>query len=219
MKLSGILYESARDLWIEATEKPFVNEMAKGTLAEHRFRNYMLQDYMYLLDYIDILKLTQEGAEDSALRDFLTGVIRQTTHETECVHLPNMKRIGVSEEEIAACRKSKVISDYVAYMRKQLEMKGTIAGLTALLQCSWAYAYIGQVMNGRYAEEILTSPYRSWFDSYVDVSYVEANQRWIDMMDRQAGDLKEEEVQELCRIFRCCAEHENLFWDALYNYR
>jgi len=53
----------------------------------------------------------------------------------------------VTDEEIASCRKSEVISDYVAYMRKQLDRKGMIAGLTALLQCSWAYAYIGQVMK------------------------------------------------------------------------
>lgn len=218
MKLSEILYERVVDLWNEATEKPFVNEMAEGTLDGRRFRYYMLQDYLYLLDYIDILKITRSGAPDPNLIEFLTATIRQTTHETECVHLPNMKRIGVTDEEIASCKKSKVISDYVAYMREQLDRKGMIAGLTALLQCSWAYAYIGQVMKEKYADEIPTSPYRSWFDSYVDDSYVKANQRWIAVMDREAEGIDGEEVEELCKVFRTCAEHENLFWDALYNY-
>ncbi len=218
MRLSEILFERTCDLWQEATEKPFVNEMAKGTLDNRRFRNYMLQDYLYLLDYIDILKITRSGTTDPSLIEFLTATIKQTTHETESVHLPNMKEIGVTDEEISSCSKSNVISDYVSYMREQLERKGMVAGLTALLQCSWAYAYIGRTMKRRYPDEIASSLYRSWFDSYVSQSYVVANQRWIDVMDSVCEGIDSKEVEELCHIFRRCAEYENLFWDDLYDF-
>ena len=67
MKLSEILYERALPIWREAEEKPFVLEMAKGTLAEGKFKRYMLQDYLYLQDYSDILKSALLQAKEPAL--------------------------------------------------------------------------------------------------------------------------------------------------------
>ena len=50
MKFSEMLHAGADDLWREAADKPFVREMALGTLTENKFRNYMILDYLYLLD-------------------------------------------------------------------------------------------------------------------------------------------------------------------------
>ena len=38
MKYTQTLFEKAEDLWKEAAEKPFVTEMAEGTLEIDRFR-------------------------------------------------------------------------------------------------------------------------------------------------------------------------------------
>ena len=78
---SSVLYEKARPLWAESAEKSFVRSMADGTLAPERFRVYMLQDYLYLHDYIDILKRIRGYAEDTGLEDFLDSVIRETENE------------------------------------------------------------------------------------------------------------------------------------------
>ena len=56
MGIVNILAEKAAPYWEETTKKPFINEMALGTLSSEKFRNYMLQDYLYLLDYVDVLK-------------------------------------------------------------------------------------------------------------------------------------------------------------------
>ena len=47
MKLSEILHTKVEDLWKEAAAKPFVIEMAQGSLTPDLFRHYMLQDYLY----------------------------------------------------------------------------------------------------------------------------------------------------------------------------
>ena len=100
MKFSDILYEHAADLWEEAAKKPFVVEMAEGTLSPDRFRFYMLQDYLYLQDYIDILKSFQTFTNKPSLRAFLDRIIEETEQETYRVHVPNMKKIGVRDEDI-----------------------------------------------------------------------------------------------------------------------
>lgn len=216
MKLSDQLYDKVRDLWQEAAAKPFVIEMAKGTLDEDRFRRYMIQDYLYLLDYIDILKDTMSFTEDFALKAFLRYVTAETEKEIRSVHVPNMKLIGVSEREALETKKMPVISEYVGYMKGQLSEVGLLAGLTALLQCSWVYAYIGEAAAKKYAGEISRSPYRSWFDAYTGSDYRTANRRWIDVLDEHAGDITPDERERLARIFVTCAEYENRFWDELY---
>ena len=126
-----------------------------------------------------------------------------------------MKKIGISDAEIENARKAQVIVDYLAYMRQQPE-KGLVAGLTALLQCSWVYAFIGQALTEEYADEIDLSPYKNWFDAYTCKEYIEANKAWIDMVDYETEGISREETDRLCVIFETCARYENRLWDELY---
>lgn len=217
MKFSDILYEHAADLWEEAAKKPFVVEMAEGTLSPDRFRFYMLQDYLYLQDYIDILKSFQTFTNKPSLRAFLDRIIEETEQETYRVHVPNMKKIGVRDEDIRNAERSGVIEEYVEYMRRQLRDSGLLAGLTTLLQCSWVYAYIGRKVTERYSEYLEKSPYRSWFAAYTCPEYIDANQMWIDVLDRETEEIAQKDAEKLCRVFRQCAIYENQFWDFLYS--
>ena len=106
-----------------------------------------------------------------------------------------MEKMGISREEIEQCEKAEVLSEYVDYMKRALQDGGLAAGLTALLQCSWVYAYIGQAVTSQYAS---------------------ANQAWIDLVDRETTDISEERADQLCEVFVTCAGFENRFWDYLY---
>ena len=68
MKLSELFFAKTKELWDEAANKPFVIEMAKGTLDADLFKRYMLQDYLYLQDYIAILKDIWEIAENVKIK-------------------------------------------------------------------------------------------------------------------------------------------------------
>lgn len=216
MKLSEKLYAYTADLWKEAADKPFVTGMALGTIDQERFRNYMLQDYLYLEEYIDILSSTLDYTSDPDLRTFLHSIIDETQNETERVHLPNMRKIGIQEDEISGAVMTDVLAGYLDFMRRELKEKGLIAGLTVLLQCSWIYAYIGQRVSERYAQVITSSPFRSWFEAYTCDAYIECNQKWIDAVDSETAGISQKEQDRLCDVFRQCAVYENRFWDWLY---
>lgn len=211
-----MLYEAAQDLWGEAAEKSFVREMAEGSLDEGLFRRYMIQDYLYLLDYIEILNIVRSQTGDECLRQFLQSVIKETENETYRVHIPHMRKNGVSDAEIEEAVRVPVISEYTGYMREQTREHGVLAGLTALLQCSWLYAYIGEKMTAEHSEEIAVSPYRFWFDAYTCKEYTDANRMWIDVLDRETEGINSDTAMMLKKIFRKCAEYENALWDALY---
>lgn len=212
-----MLFSETEDLWKEAVNKPFVKKMADGTLETEKYRRYMLQDYLYLTDYIELLREISESTEKKSLRSFLEKILRETQEETERVHLPAMRELGITDTDIQNAVMAQVLQEYVGYMKQQLREEGFVGGLVALLQCSWAYAYIGQTVSEREAERLSASPYKSWFASYTCASYIETNQSWIDASDRETEDLDDTKKLRLCSVFQTCARYENLFWDDLDN--
>ncbi|MBO4390671.1 MAG: hypothetical protein J5825_07425 [Lachnospiraceae bacterium] len=216
MKLSEKLYSNTMDLWNASAEKPFVVEMAEGTLEDRLFKNYTIQDYLYLLDYIEILKKIRSLSESEEMFSFLSTLIKGITNEVERVHLANIRKYGISDDEIKGFEKISAISDYVSYMQKCIDDHGFYGGLTALLQCSWLYAYIGETVVKKYSGKIAGSKYQSWFEAYTSQSYLKTNQTWINMLDSLGADLDDQTVEELSGVFRECAKYENKLWDALY---
>ena len=216
MKLSEILFSKTKELWDQSAEKPFVIEMAKGTLDKELFKRYMLQDYLYLQEYIGILKSIRDIAEDEETKAFLGKIVDGTAREIESVHMHNMEELGITREDIEKSRMFPVISEYNGYMRSCVDEFGRLGGLAALLQCSWVYAYIAEDAVRKHKEEIVKSEYRSWFEAYTCQSYLDTNQIWIDLLDEQSAGISEAKTAEMCRIFERCARFENEFWDALY---
>ena len=216
MRLSELLFAKTKELWDQSASKPFVVQMAKGTLDEGLFRRYMLQDYLYLKDYIGILINIRDMAEDENTRAFLKRIIDGTVDETERVHLANMRQLGITDEEIAGSVTFPVITEYVDYMRECTERFGLIGGITSLLQCSWVYAYIAEKVLKRFPDEIGKSSYGSWFEAYSCQSYLDTNRLWIDLLDELSEGADEKTADEMCRIFERCALYENELWDALY---
>ena len=215
MKLSEILFANTREIWDEACEKDFVVQMAKGTLSHERFKNYMIQDYLYLAEYIEILNMTKAYSESKELTDFIDSAVIGTENEIKRVHIPNMKKIGITDEEIKAAQMNEVISDYISYMKSCLNRYGLLAGLSALLQCSWVYAYISDVDTKKYAKEIKLSEHKDWFFEYTSQNYTDANRKWVDIIDKISESREQSEIENIKKIFMKCAEFENRFWDSL----
>jgi thiaminase/transcriptional activator TenA len=51
MSLFEKLKQAATSEWRAYTEHPFINAMADGTLPEPAFRHYLVQDYLFLIEF------------------------------------------------------------------------------------------------------------------------------------------------------------------------
>lgn len=100
MKITDTLYSEVEALWEKAAEKEILIKMADGSLDENRYSRYMLQDYYYLLEYKDILERLLKLSDDSEVSEFLKMAVDVTVYEIESVHLPAMKKLGISEDTI-----------------------------------------------------------------------------------------------------------------------
>ncbi|MBP3296078.1 MAG: hypothetical protein J6M27_05810, partial [Lachnospiraceae bacterium] len=128
-RFSEMLFSETEDLWKEAVNKPFVKKMADGTLETEKYRRYMLQDYLYLTDYIELLREISESTEKKSLRSFLEKILRETQEEAERVHLPAMRELGITDTDIQNAVMAQVLQEYVGYMKQQLREEGFVGGL------------------------------------------------------------------------------------------
>ena len=215
MKTTDTLFEQVETLWEKASEKEFLIKMADGTMDGDRYKWYMLQDYYYLLDYKKILERLLELADDSEVEGFLKMAVDVTMFEIDNVHMPAMKKLGITEENIKTVGKNNVITDYINFYNETIDKSGLIGGFTALLQCCWNYAYLGEKLCKKYGDKIEKSQYKFWFDAYTSKEYVETNETWQGLVNKITTGIDDNTKETLCGIFRTCAEFENKFWDVL----
>ena len=216
MKLSEKIYIRAKELWPQYLRHPFVTEMANGTLPTEKFRYYMLQDYLYLRDYVKIFAAIIQKADDFELLRFLSEEMSETIQETVRTHIPYMKRLGVTEEEIREARPHIDNSAYSHYMLCEAQMGDVLTGLVTLLNCSWSYAYIAEQIAERYPEALQDEKYGSWFAGYLSEEYRRTNQALIDQIDALGAEIDEKKTQHLCEIFEKCFLFDLRFWNLVY---
>lgn len=216
VKLSQRLYERAKELWPRYLCHPFVMQMADGTLPKEKFRYYMLQDYLYLMDYVKIFAAIIQKADDFEQIRFLRGELSNTIDETVRTHLPYMKRLGITDEEIRNARPHIDSSAYSHYMLCEAQTGDVLTGLVTLLNCSWSYAYIAEQTVERCPDALRDANYGPWFAGYISEEYQRANQALIDRIDALAVSIQEEAAQRLCEIFEKCCLFDLRFWDMVY---
>ncbi|MBR6383576.1 MAG: hypothetical protein IKS56_06280 [Lachnospiraceae bacterium] len=215
MKISEILFNNVKPLWDEASDKEFVLQMAKGSLNPECFKKYMIQDYLYLYDYIDILKDIKALSNNVDITSFIEAIIKEVEEELKRVHVPNMENLGIKVDEITKSDQNEVFKKYIAYMKTSVKENGLHAGIITLLQCSWCYAYIAEKVSEKYADTLPSSAYKEWFDAYTCKAYTDANQIWIDTVDRECADIDKSEIEKMAEIFTECAKYENKIWDTM----
>lgn len=216
VKLSQRLYARTERIWPQYLCHPFVTQMADGTLPMEKFRYYMLQDYLYLKDYVKIFAAIIQKTDDFEQIRFLSGEMAETIGETFRTHLPYMKRLGITEEEIRDARTHIDNSAYSHYMLCEAQTGDVLTGLVTLLNCSWSYAYIAEKIAGRCPDALRDENYGAWFVGYASEEYRRTNQALIDRIDALGASADEEAVQRLCEIFEKCCLFDLRFWDMVY---
>ena len=64
MTVTERLLKDTESIWAEYHQHPFVQGIADGTLDKEKFKYYMIQDYLYLLDYTKVFAIGVAKAKD-----------------------------------------------------------------------------------------------------------------------------------------------------------
>ena len=203
--------------WRAYTEHPFTNRMADGTLPEAAFRHYLVQDYLFLIEFARAYALSVYKSPTLAdMREGAAGLSAILDVEMD-LHVKLCAGWGLSPGTL---EQAPAAAEMLAYTRYVLDagMRGDLLALkVALAPCVIGYAEIATRLAARPEACAATNPYRVWIAEYAGVPYQEVAARAQAHLDRLA-DLYATPAREaeLVAIFKEASRLETDFWQMAW---
>ena len=209
------LAESCIPLWEQSLEKPFLREMALGTLAPELFRQYTIDDSIYLREYARVIAYAIYKSENMSqmqqLYRFLNFInATETVTRVRYLHL-----WGMDQDMVDRMQPREENLSYTSYMLRVAKEGELPEILMAILPCMLSYTYIGLKLVERYPD-IRQSPYWEVIEEYISPFCLDCCQQWGSFAQQLCEDLEESRKEALREIFRCSCRHEQAFWDMAY---
>jgi thiaminase/transcriptional activator TenA len=211
------LRASASADWHRYVDHSFVRQLALGTLPQQAFRTYLVQDYLFLIQFARAYALaTYKSRALADLRVAQAGLAAILSEMD--LHVRLCANWGVSPEDIEASPEQPAT---IAYTRYVLDCgaAGDLLDLhVALAPCVIGYAEIGRNLTPHGIDALRDHPYRDWIAEYAGDAYqnvaVNARRHLDDLSTRV---MTERRFSELAAVFRTASRLEADFWQMGLN--
>jgi len=214
MALFARLKAAAAEQWERYVQHDFVRMLGEGTLPEAAFRTWLIQDYLYLIQYARAHALAAYKARTLAdirtAKDALAAIVDVEIH----LHLRTCRRWGLDAADVEATPEHPATVAYTRYML-DVGMSGDLLDLqVALIPCTLGYAEIGSRLAPHGVEALDPAhPYREWISEYAGDAFqqmaVEARARLDTLAQRYSGERR---LDDLIHIFATASRLEADFW-------
>ncbi|MDO4775830.1 MAG: TenA family protein [Cardiobacteriaceae bacterium] len=190
------------------THHEFVRRLGDGTLPQAAFRQYLQQDYLFLLHFTRAWALAlykSHSLED--MRAAQAGINAMLDTEI-ALHIDYCTRWGIAADSLHTLPEHPAT---VAYTRYVLDCghRGTLADLhIALVPCIIGYADIGRHLAENPAIPLADNPYREWIEMYASAEYQAAAQAEAEFLRRLCPEPDARQQQ----IFNTATDMEIAFW-------
>ncbi len=219
MTASERFLEASAPIWDGYNRHPFVRGIADGTLDIEKFKFYMVQDYLYLIDYIKVFSIGAAKAEDLGTVRLLAEYTQQISGSEMQIHRDYMARLGIDLDEAERTPVSLDNLSYTSYMIRAAYEGGAAETMAAVLACALSYEVIAKRIVEEFPGAAEHPFYGEWIRGYADDGYHEANLILIEAMDRLAEGASEAQLRRLTDIFVKCSLYEAAFWDMAWEMR
>ena len=200
--------------WRAYTEHPFTAGLADGTLPEAAFRHYLVQDYLFLIEFARAYALAvYKSPELADMREAAAGLSAILDVEMN-LHVKLCAGWGLSPRDL---EQAPPTSETLAYTRYVLDagMRGDLLTLrVALAPCVIGYAEIATRLAAQPGARVATNRYRVWIDEYAGAPYQAVAAGARAHLDRLAMRyVTPAREAELIAVFREATRLEVDFWD------
>ncbi|GAB4511720.1 MAG: thiaminase II [Roseibium sp.] len=212
MTLLERLKADAAPQWAEYTRHAFVEQLGSGKLPLASFRHYLVQDYLFLIQFARAYALgVYKSQSVSDMRQSLEGVKAILDVELD-LHLELCGSWGMNRADIEGAPED---TPTMAYTRFVLDagMAGDLLDLqAALAPCIVGYAEIGRDLAGRGCDTE-SNPYRRWIREYAGGPYQEVAAGFVTWMEATSDDLLTgRRYPRVLSLFEKACRLESDFW-------
>ena len=215
MAFSDELRRRGDPVWRRTLAHSFVRGIGDGSLPVERFKFYIRQDYVFLVEYARVLALAVAKGHELPEMEKMAGLLHATLATEMALHRSYCGEFGIAPDELE--RTAPAPTTY-AYTRHLLETawSGTFGEIVAgLFPCQWGYWEIGTLLASRGGPS--DAPlYRRWIETYSSKEYGDLA-RWLKaLLDRLGAGASPAEQDRMTERFFLSSRLEHAFWEMAW---
>ena len=197
--------------WQEYTEHKFLSDLVNSKLPDKNFKHYLVQDYIFLQQFLKILALTvyksDSYEEIKKSIDFIKGI----DHEIK-LHVNYCKKWKISLKSLNNIKVEKANSAYTDHVLNIGKKGNNLDIFTCLSPCIIGYGEIGfklsQIKNWQ------KSKFSSWIQMYSSNEYQKIAKENIEYLDTLFIANKKKNISKLKKYFKKSTILERNFWQC-----
>ena len=212
MIFSENLKQAADPILKAQYEHPFVKGLGDGTLPLEKFRFYMIQDTLYIVEFARAMAWT------APLLARVEDVIAMLDAAKETFKIESMLKeqyfgqFGIDVEEALRSQMAPTCMAYVDHLIRYTHGGSCAEALATILPCGWIYVEIGHhFTTGRTIPD--DHVYKSWLMTYAVPEFREMVNWWFSLLDEAAAGLTDAGKLHVQDIFLASCRYEWMFWD------
>lgn len=215
-KFTDQIFNRIEPVWNAYLEHPFVKGIGEGDLDEEKFKHYLKQDYVYLIEYSRIFAIGASKSKDLKSMTMFADLLHGTMNFEMDLHRKYAAKFGISNEELEATAPSATMTAYTSYMLNKAQIGGVENATAAVLACAWSYNFIGKKLAewpGALEHEL----YGNWVEMYSSEGFTKIANDCKDLLNELTEGKPATELKELEEIVVQTSYFEYMFWDMAEN--
>jgi thiaminase/transcriptional activator TenA len=211
---SNQLRNRSAHIWRAIEQHPFLRELHAGTLPMERFTYFILQDYVYLLDFAQVLCLGGAKSPDLETLELFCRHALGAVEVERSFHASYGASLGLLRQQLDGVTKGPATVAYINHLQS-VARGGTLGELVAaVLPCYWIYGDAGKRLRKGAPEK--PKIYREWIETYAGESFWKPVREQIRLMDKLGAAASRDEKKRMAENFFLSSRYEWSFWEQAY---
>lgn len=217
MRLIDRMTEATKEIWAEYSKHPFVKGIEDGTLDREKFKYYIIQDYLYLVEYTKVFGVGIAKAKSVETMRLFASYVHLLTDGEMDIHRGYMGKFGVTAEELADTPRTLDNLSYTSYMLRVAYEEGEAEVLAAILSCAYSYEVIARNIVKNNPDSVNHDFYGEWIRGYASEKYSAENRILIGTLEKLTEHYTEEQLAHITDIYVACSRYELAFWNLAWS--
>ena len=176
-----LLKEENKENWKLYTKHDFLQKLSQGTLKEEKFLNYLIQDYLFLIQFSKAWSLAILKSDNLEEMKIAASTVNDLINFEMELHISLCANYGISKSDLENADEE---NKNIAYTRYVLELgySGDLLDLlSSLAPCVLGYGEIG--INYKNSNPKI-SMYQKWIDTYSSKEYQDVCKNVSNLIDQ-----------------------------------
>ncbi len=201
----------AMPLWRAAADEDFLTGMGEGTLDRQAFLDYIVQDSLYLRDYLKAYAMALFKSQTLRQMQVFYSVLGYVNDGENATRLRYLSEAGLTDDDVDTMEKKPACAAYTDFLLRVAREEDVPEIVMAVMPCMVGYRFVFEELLRR-CPAVLEGPYAPLVRDYTAPEYAAACAEWTDFTNALCAPLPAERRAHLIDLFVQASAHELYFW-------